>query len=56
MLRAQRLLEQGDEPVERVAALSGFGNAAVLRHHFLRRRGTTPQAYRRAFRSRAGAA
>jgi len=55
VLRAQRLLEQGDEPVERVAALSGFGNAAVLRHHFLRRRGTTPQAYRRAFRSRVSA-
>ena len=52
--RAQRLLEQGDEPVERVAVLCGFGSAPVLRHHFLRRRGTTPQAYRRAFRSRLG--
>ena len=56
VLRAQQLLEQTDEPVERVAALCGFGTAAVLRHHFLRRRGTTPQAYRRTFRSRAGAA
>lgn len=55
VLRAQRLLEQGDETVERVAVLCGFGSAAVLRHHFLRRRGTTPQAYRRAFRGRLGA-
>ena len=53
VLRAQQLLEQTDEPVERVAALCGFGTAAVLRHHFLRRRGTTPQAYRRTFRSRS---
>lgn len=52
VLRAQQLLEQTDEPVERVAALCGFGTAAVLRHHFLRRRGTSPQAYRRAFRTR----
>ena len=53
VLRAQQLLEQTDEPVERIAARCGFGTAAVLRHHFLRRRGTTPQAYRRTFRSRA---
>ena len=47
---AERLLEDGDEPVELVASRSGFGSAAVLRHHFQRHRGTTPQAYRRAFR------
>ncbi len=52
VLAAQRLLEQTDEPLERVAQVCGFGTAAVLRHHFLRRRGTTPQAYRRTFRTR----
>ncbi|GAA1968010.1 helix-turn-helix domain-containing protein [Kitasatospora viridis] len=49
VLFAQRLLEETDEPVESVAARVGFGNAATLRHHFGRRVGTTPLAYRRAF-------
>lgn len=47
---AQRLLEETDEPVERIAVLAGFGGAAALRHHFARARSTTPQAYRRTFR------
>ncbi len=47
---AERLLEDTDEPVDRVAYLSGFGTAGLMRHHFTRRRGTTPQAYRRTFR------
>jgi transcriptional regulator GlxA family with amidase domain len=47
---AERLLENGDEPVELVASRTGFGTAAALRHHFQRHRGTTPQAYRKAFR------
>ena len=52
---ASTLLEETDEPVERIAERSGFGTAAVLRHHFTAARGTTPQAYRRAFRTpRAG--
>lgn len=46
---AQLLLEQGDDTVDAVAAKSGFGTAAALRHHFTRRLGTTPQAYRSAF-------
>jgi len=50
VLRAQQLLESSDEPIERVAELSGFGNAATLRHHFGLVRGTTPQAFRRTFR------
>ena len=37
--RAELLLESTDEPVERVAVLSGFGSATTLRHHFTRRRG-----------------
>jgi transcriptional regulator GlxA family with amidase domain len=47
---AEHLLEQTDEPVERIAQLCGFGSATLLRHHFVRQRGTTPQAFRRAFR------
>ncbi|MFL6100225.1 MAG: helix-turn-helix domain-containing protein [Actinomycetales bacterium] len=50
VLRAQQLLESSDEPIERVAELAGFGNAATLRHHFGLVRGTTPQAFRRTFR------
>jgi transcriptional regulator GlxA family with amidase domain len=51
---AQRLLEEGDDPVEAVAARSGFGTAAVMRHHFAKRLDTTPQGYRSAFRQRLG--
>ena len=50
---AQTLLEQTDEPVEQVAARTGFGGAAALRHHFTAAVRTTPQAYRRAFRAPA---
>jgi len=49
ILHAQRLLEETTQPVETVADLVGFGSASVLRHHFSRRMGTTPQAYRRTF-------
>jgi transcriptional regulator GlxA family with amidase domain len=48
---AQRLLEETDDAVEIVAQQSGFGTAAMLRHHFGLRRGTSPQLYRRTFRS-----
>ncbi|MGH8827366.1 MAG: helix-turn-helix domain-containing protein, partial [Jiangellaceae bacterium] len=47
---ARRLLEGGDDPIETVAARSGFATASALRHHFARRLGTTPQAYRSTFR------
>lgn len=53
VLHAQRLLEETTQPVEAVADLVGFGSAAVMRHHFARRVGTTPRAYRRTF-ARAG--
>ena len=52
ILLAQRLLEESDHGIDSVADLAGFGSAAVLRHHFVRRVGTTPQAYRRTFRRR----
>jgi transcriptional regulator GlxA family with amidase domain len=47
---ARSLLEAGDEPVEVVARRSGFGTAAMLRHHFNRVVGTSPAAYRQVFR------
>jgi len=49
VLRAEELLEQTDRSVEWIAREVGFGNAATLRHHFLRVRGLSPQAYRRRF-------
>jgi len=46
---AEQLLETGGISMEQVAQRSGFGSAAMLRHHFGRRRRTTPVAYRRIF-------
>ncbi|WP_234336324.1 GlxA family transcriptional regulator [Streptomyces sp. NRRL S-920] len=48
---AQRLLERTDDPVERIAARSGLGTPANLRHHFQRSTGTSPTIYRTAFRA-----
>jgi transcriptional regulator GlxA family with amidase domain len=50
VLLAQRLLETTDEPVDRVAALAGFGSPAALRQHFQRLVRTSPTSYRRCFR------
>ncbi|HLZ36229.1 MAG TPA: helix-turn-helix domain-containing protein [Mycobacteriales bacterium] len=50
ILLAQRLLEEGDDPVDVVAERTGFGSAANLRHHFTRWVGVAPHAYRRTFR------
>ena len=52
IIRAQLLLETTDLPLETVAAETGFGAAAVMRHHFLRVLQTTPTAYRRTFGER----
>ncbi len=49
ILRAQYLLETSDRALETVAQQTGFGTAAVMRHHFLRVLQTTPTNYRRAF-------
>lgn len=54
VLLARRLLEETDLGVDSVAGRAGFGDAAALRHHFTRRVGATPHAYRAAFRHRAG--
>jgi len=50
ILLAQQLLEDTDETIDLVAERAGFPNAATFRHHFRGWRGTTPHAYRRAFR------
>lgn len=50
LLLAQQLLECDGTGIEEVARRAGFGSAANLRQHFARRYGTSPQAYRRAFR------
>jgi transcriptional regulator GlxA family with amidase domain len=49
IIRAQQLLEQTDLGLETVAQRTGFGTAAVMRHHFLKVLQTTPTAYRRTF-------
>jgi AraC family transcriptional activator FtrA len=49
VLAAQRLLETSDASIERVAELAGFATPETLRHHFRRRVGTSPGAYRRRF-------
>jgi transcriptional regulator GlxA family with amidase domain len=51
VLLAERMLEESDETIERIATRAGFSNATAFRHHFSRLRGTSPQSYRRSFRS-----
>ena len=55
MIRAQQLLEATNSGLEMIAQETGFGTAAVMRHHFLKVLQTTPTAYRRAFGERATA-
>ncbi|MCQ4166901.1 transcriptional regulator FtrA [Tahibacter harae] len=50
---ARDLLERTALSVEQVAERSGFGTAMTLRHHFRRKLGTSPLAYRRRFGARA---
>ncbi|MFV0131314.1 GlxA family transcriptional regulator [Streptomyces sp. HMX112] len=50
--RARELLETTEVPVRLVAEATGFGSVETLRHHFARQVGTTPSAYRAAFRVR----
>ncbi|MFD3561062.1 helix-turn-helix domain-containing protein [Streptomyces sp. NPDC058686] len=55
VLLAQELLEGTDETVESIAGRTGFGNAAAMRHQFMKALGTTPNAFRRTFRVRSAA-
>lgn len=49
LLRAQQLLEETDLTLEEIARETGFGAAAVMRHHFVKVLQTTPTRYRRVF-------
>lgn len=51
--QAQYLLEATDHPVERIATQAGFGSPTAFRERFKRVTGTTPHAYRAAFRTPA---
>lgn len=48
IMSARRLLETSDRSIEQVAAATGFGTGANLRHIFRRETGFTPTAYRRS--------
>jgi len=50
---ARGRIESGNEPIERIAQIVGFGDAERMRRTFLRVYGLPPQAFRRA--SKAGA-
>jgi transcriptional regulator GlxA family with amidase domain len=52
VLRARQLLEDTDFGIDDVAQHSGFGTAALLRHHFNRAVGVSPNDYRRTFAHR----
>jgi transcriptional regulator GlxA family with amidase domain len=49
VLQARQLLEEDDVPVDEIARVCGFADAAALRYHFRRAVATTPSAYRRSF-------
>lgn len=51
VLAAQHLLEDSDLSMDVISERVGFGNAAVMRQHFVRVRCTTPNSYRRTFRA-----
>src|SRR6185369_6563544 len=51
VLTARALLEETDLGVDAIAVRAGFGDAATLRHHFTRRVGATPHAYRANFQT-----
>ncbi|MFD3436497.1 GlxA family transcriptional regulator [Streptomyces sp. NPDC058685] len=53
--QAQYLLETTAHSVDRIAAQVGFGSPTAFRDRFKRQVGTSPHAYRRAFRGGPGA-
>jgi len=50
LLEARRMLETTDLTIEEIAHQCGLGTPANMRLHFSRETGTTPTAYRNAFR------
>ncbi|MGH7106190.1 MAG: helix-turn-helix domain-containing protein [Acetobacteraceae bacterium] len=49
MEAARFLLESSGAGMDEISQSCGFGSAAALRHHFRRRLGLTPTAYRTQF-------
>jgi transcriptional regulator GlxA family with amidase domain len=49
--RAQDLLENTEDTIDRIAATCGFGSAQRLRTHFTRVNHVTPHDFRRTFRT-----
>lgn len=47
--RARELLEGSAHSIDSIAQQTGLGTATTLRHHFRRKLGTSPTAYRRRF-------
>jgi len=50
LAHVQRLLETTEQPIERIATLSGLGSAASLRHHFRASFGVSPARWRQMFK------
>lgn len=50
LLEARQMLETTDLTIEEIAPHCGLGTPANMRLHFARETGTTPTAYRNAFR------
>ena len=48
-LAQEHLEKSATASLQDVAATSGFGSLEAMRHHFRRRTGTTPRAYRERF-------
>lgn len=51
LTRVRELLEDTDLPIAKIAAQTGYGSAVTLRQRFAHHLGTSPSAYRRAFRT-----
>ena len=47
--RARELLESSSHSIDSIAEQTGFGTATTMRHHFRRKLGTNPTAYRSRF-------
>ena len=52
---ARRLLETTDQPIDHIAASTGFGTPAAMRLQFQQALDTSPAAYRRTFRTPSAA-
>ena len=53
LVYSQRLLEQTDQSVDRIAEMTGFGSVVSMRQHFRRMLGVNPTTWRQNFASRS---